>query len=341
MNTRRMEIGFFFVLLAIALVVSWNLFAPYVNLVVLAGTLAFIFYPAYKDILKFVRFQSLAALITVIAVILIVFLPLGFFATKIFSEATSLYTLLAPNGGVDIGSTINNFTQSNLSGLHLPQVTMDLGTLMRQILDWFVQNLGSLFSNVTQILLGIFLILLGLFYFLKDGENLKKWFFSLTSLEPKYENLIVREVEAMASSVIKGTLVIVLIQSIVAGVGFTIFNLPSPAFWGSLVGIASFIPLVGGWIVLAPAIIYLFLVGQVASAIGLAIWSVVIITFVYNILQPQLMGRGNRVHPYVILLSVLGGLALFGPMGLLMGPLMIAFLLSLFKIYPDLILKRN
>jgi predicted PurR-regulated permease PerM len=341
MNAHKLEMIFFFMLLAIALVISWLIFAPYVSAIVLAGTLAFLFLPAYKNILRLVHHPSPAALITVIAVILIVFLPLGFFATKIFSEATALYASIAPNSGADLSGTVNNLIQSNFGNLHLPQITVDFGTLMRQILNWFLQNLGPLFSNITQILLGTFLSLLGLFYLLKEGENLKKWIFNLISLEPKYEDLIMREMGAIVSSVVKGTIVIALIQGIVAGVGFAIFNLPSSAFWGSLVVVASLVPLVGAWIVLTPAIIYLFLAGQIASGIGLAIWSIVIVTFVYNILAPQLMGRGNKVHPYIILLSVLGGIALFGPMGLLMGPFVIAFLLSLLKIYPDLILKRN
>jgi len=124
-------------------------------------------------------------------------------------------------------------------------------------------------------------------------------------------------------------------------VGFAIFNLPSSAFWGSLVVIASLVPLIGAWIVLAPAIIYLFLMGQIFSSIGLFIWSIVIVTFVYDIVAPQLMRRGSQIHPYIILISVLGGIAVFGPMGLLIGPFAIGFLLCLFKIYPSLILKRD
>jgi len=322
-------------------VVSWFIFAPYVSAIVIAGTLAFLFRPVYRNLLKLVRYETLAALLTVLAVILIVFVPLSFFATKIFNQATALYTLLASNSGADLNGALNNLIQTNFSAMHVPPVAVDFGAFMRQILDWFLQNIGPLFSNVAQILLVAFLSLLGTFYFLKDGKDFKKWVFSFILMEPKYENLIMHEMGTTAASIVKGTLIVALIQGIVAGVGFAIFGLPSAAFWGSLVVIASLVPLVGAWIVLAPAIIYLFLIGQTAAGIGLLIWCGIIVTFVYDIVAPLLMRQGNRIHPYVIFLSVLGGIALFGPMGLLMGPFVIAFLLTLFKIYPDLILKRG
>ncbi|MDP3956663.1 MAG: AI-2E family transporter, partial [bacterium] len=141
--------------------------------------------------------------------------------------------------------------------------------------------------------------------------------------------------------VIKGTLVIAVIQGIVAGTGFLLFNIPNPAFWGSLVVLSSLIPIVGTWLVVAPAVAYLLFTGQTALGISLAVWSVILVNLIYNVLSPQLMRRGNHIHPFVILLSVLGGIVIFGPIGFILGPFIIALLVSLLHIYPKLILKKK
>ncbi len=341
MNTRRLELGFFVALLAIALFLSWLIFAPYVSMLVLAGTLAFLFRPVYKSFLKMFRYSSAAALGTVAVVIMIVFLPLGFFGIRIFAEATALYASLASNGGFDFGAALTHFLQSNFSSVYVPSITINFNAFVRQGLVWFLQNLGPLFSGVAQILFGAFLSLLGLFYFLKDGERLKQWILDCIPLEPKYANQIMHEMGVVASSVVRGTLVIAVIQGVAAGAGFALFHIPNPAFWGSLAALSSLIPLVGAWLVVTPAIAYLFLISQTFSAIGLAIWSVVTINFIYNLLAPQIMGRRNHIHPYVILLSVLGGIGVFGPIGFLIGPFVLTFLFSLLKIYPDFILGRS
>jgi predicted PurR-regulated permease PerM len=333
--------GFFAALLIIALLFSWLIVAPFVGALVLAGVLAFLFRSVYRYLLRVLRFPFAAAACTVIAAIVIVFLPLAFFGMRIFGEATGLYASLSSTGGFDLGGAVNNFFQTHFSGSRLPYVVVDFNTLVRQGLAWFLQNIQPVFSGVAQALFTAFLSILGFFYFLKDGEKLKKWVLDLIPLELKYVNRIMREMGVVASSVVQGSLVVALIQGIAAGVGFILFHIPNPAFWASLVVLFSLIPFIGILIVAVPAVAYLLIVGQTASGIGLAIWSIITVNLIYNILGPHLMGRGNHIHPFVILLSVLGGIALFGPIGFLMGPLIVSFLFSLLKIYPDLVLERE
>lgn len=341
MDTRRLEVGFFVALLALALYVSWLIFAPYVSALVLAGTLAFLFRSVYKYLLRLFRYPSVAALGTMILVIVIVFLPLGYFGARISGEATTLYSSLTSSGRFDFGAALNSFLQTNFSGVQLPAVTVDFNAFMSQGLKWLLQNLVPLFSGVAQVFFGAFLSLIGLFYFLRDGESLGKWVLGLVPLERQYATRIMHEMGTVASSVVRGTLVIALIQGIVAGASFAVFNVPNPTFWGSLVMLSSLIPFVGPWLVVVPAIAYLFFIGETATGIGLVIWSVVAINLIGTMLVPLLMRRGSHMHPFVILLSVLGGIGLFGPIGFLIGPFVMVFLFSLLKIYPDLILKRE
>jgi predicted PurR-regulated permease PerM len=341
MDAHRSETWFFVALLSIAIFLAWLILAPYVSALVLAGTLAFLFRPLYQKLLRVFRNKSITALSIVIIVTLIIFLPLGFLVVRIFGEATALYASLASRGGFDFGTALTNFLHTHFRTFDIPDITLNFNDYVRQGLTWLIQNLGSFFSGVTQIFFTAFLSLLGLFYCLKDGDRLKKWIFETIPLAPKYTEGIVREIESVGSSVIKGTLMVAVIQGVVMGVGFLLFKIPSPTFWGAVVAPASIIPIVGTWLVAAPAIAYLFLTGQTALGIGLLVWSLILINLVYNVLSPQLMHRGVDIHPYLILLSVLGGIGFFGPIGFLMGPLVMALLFSLLRMYTGLIVRHN
>ncbi len=337
MDAHRSQIWFFVVLLAIAFSLTWLILSPYASALVLAGTLAFLFHPLYRKLLRVFRHESITSFVVVILITLVVFVPLGFLSVKIFVDATSLYESLASHGGFDFGISLTNFLHTTFKNFEIPTITLNFNDYFRQGLTLLIQHFGSFFSGAAQILFMSFLSLLGLFYFLKDGERLKKWLLEIVPLPLKYTNEIVHEVEAVGSSVVKGTLVVAVVQGIVMGVGLLLFHVPNPAFWGALVVPASIIPIVGTWLVMLPAIVYLFFTGQAALSLGLFAWSLVFIVLIYNVLLPQLIHQNVHVPPYLILLGVFGGIGLFGPIGFLMGPLVMAFLLSLLRIYPKLI----
>lgn len=341
MGMRRFETGFFIALFLVAVFFSWKIITPYLSVLVLSGTLALIFEPLHRNLLKIFRSGSAVALATVLVAVIMVFLPLGFFAVRIFGEVTTLYSSLSSGGGFDFGIVIERFMATNFPSLFIPDVSVNFNETVRQGLTWFVQNLVSFFSGIAQVLFTGFLSLLGLFYFLKDGKKLKRWLEDFLPLAPKYTEEIMREMSSVISSVVKGTLAVAVIQGLVAGLGFLLFNIPNPAFWGSMVVIFSLIPIVGTWLVVLPAIAYLFFTGQTVLSISLTVWSVVFVNLIYNVLSPQLMHRGNNIHPFVILLSVLGGISVFGPIGFLMGPFVTALLFALINIYPKLVLKLD
>ena len=327
--------------MALALFLFWLVLQPYLTPIVLAGTLALVFQPLYLKLRKSLRSDAGAAMATVLVVIMIVFVPLAFFGARIFTEATSLYGSLTSNGGYDLGAPISKFLQQHFSSLNLPDVALNFNGSARQALSWFTQNLGPLSTGIGQALFGAFLSLLGLFYFLKDGAKLKRWMFSLVPLAPEYKEEILREIRVVTNSVIEGTLIVAIIQGVAAGIGFAIFGIPNPIFWASLVVLFTPIPIIGTWLVVLPAVAYLFFIGNTALSIGLLVWSVILVNVIYNTIAPELMHRGNDIHPYVILLSILGGISFFGPIGFLVGPLIAALLFSLFTIYPSFMLGRR
>ena len=124
-----------------------------------------------------------------------------------------------------------------------------------------------------------------------------------------------------------------LIQGILTAVGFTFFGIPNATLWGSVAAITALIPGIGTALVLLPAILYLYFSGETLFAVGLLLWGMTAVGLVDNFLGPKLASYGMRLHPFLILLSVFGGVGFFGPLGFLLGPLVLSLLFALIEIY--------
>ncbi len=163
----------------------------------------------------------------------------------------------------------------------------------------------------------------------------------ISPLSPENSAEIVNRLQTMTGSVITGTVAMAVIHGILVGLGFLLFGLTNPVLWGLVAVVAAFIPIIGTALVVIPGIFWLVLTQNLAGAIGLALWGILMLGLIDNILRPRLIERRSKVHPLLVLLSVIGGLALFGPTGFLLGPLVLSLFLVLLEIYPALILKRG
>ncbi|MDE2019064.1 MAG: AI-2E family transporter [Patescibacteria group bacterium] len=335
MPSARVEYWFFFILLALAALYSWFVFQPYAGALVLGGALAFLFRPLYRKFASISGNATLSAALVVVIVIAVIFLPLALFGVRIVGEATNLYSSLtgSSSGSQSALAKVLSTVFPNLQG---STASATLDNAARQVLSWFIQNLGSLFSGLAQLFFTALVSLIGLFYFLKEGDALRAWVMDHTPLSRQNTEQVLGEIELVIKSVFEGTLVVAVIQGVVLGIGFFIFGIPNPAFWGALAVIVTLVPIVGTWLVAIPGVVYLFVIGQTAPAIGLLIWSIILINLIYNLITPQFVRRRAAIHPFIILLAVLGGISFFGPIGFLAGPLVVALLISLLKIYPEM-----
>ncbi len=339
-DSKQFENYFLLILLLVVGGLVVYIFFPYLSAIVFAITFAVIFSPLYRYLMKLVRYDWLSALITVLIVVLIVLIPFGFLVTRILTQATHLYTWFAGGNEVRIGDIVNNFLKQHFVSLNLPQI--DITTYLSATLGWIVQNLWPFVGGLAQLALTIFLSLFGMFYILKDGGELQKKISSLIPLQQQYSKRIFDQMERAIYSVIGGSIMIALIHGVEVIAGFWIFGIPNAAFWGSFTVLSAIIPTVGTSLVNIPAIIYLFATGNVVGGTGLLIWWIIIsIVCVDNLLSPQIVHRGMKVHPFLILLSILGGISVFGLIGFLIGPLVLAFFFALTDIYPLLIYGRD
>ena len=138
-----------------------------------------------------------------------------------------------------------------------------------------------------------------------------------------------------------GVLLVSLIQGTLAAIGFTIFGIDRAVLWGAVGAILAMIPGLGTLAIMVPGILFLALTGAVPAAIGLAIWTIVTVIVVDNIIGPQLMSRGNNLHPFIMLTSVMGGISTFGPIGFIVGPVIVTLFTVLLEVYNQYLAREK
>ncbi|MFH1187606.1 MAG: AI-2E family transporter [bacterium] len=335
-NHQKSELYFLLILLAGIFVLAFFIFKPFLYALILAIVFATVFGPLHKKMLAMMRDRKgLAALLATISVLIVVIVPLSFLGIQIFQEATGLYSSLTQNGSAtDLSRGVGDIIQSLTRFSPVPiEFSGDVNQYLKQGLSWLLQHLGSLFANVAKAMVGVFIFLVALYYLFKDGHKLKKAIVALSPLQDIHDETIFSKLALAVNSVIKGNLTVALVQGILTAVGFAIFGVPNATLWGSVAAIAALIPGIGTALVLLPAILYLYFSGEALFAVGLLVWGVVAVGLVDNFLGPKLVERGMRLHPFLILLSILGGMGFFGPLGFLLGPLVLSLLFALLEIY--------
>lgn len=334
-TNKKSELHFLLILIVGALALAFLIFRPFIYALILATVFATAFEPIHKKILKFTHGKnSLAAFLSTITVLITVIVPLVFLGIQIFREATQLYNFLIHGGTNIISQTIENILQNLRKTFPIPaDFSIDTSQYLQQGVNWFVQNLGPLFANIANMVIGIFIFLIAIYCLFKDGKGLKKILTNLSPLENIHDETIFSKIKSAINSVVKGSLSVALLHGVIIAIGFTIFGIPNPALWGSITAILALIPGIGIGSVIFLSVTYLALTGQTLAAIGLLFWGIADTGLVDSYIGPRLIKRGTGLHPFLIVISILGGISLFGPLGYLLGPLTLSLLFALLEIY--------
>jgi len=351
MTTPRLQIGFFVVLIGAAFALTLWLFLPFLAPILLAGVLAIVFYPIHIRLYrKMENWPSIAAAISTVFILLVILAPLTFFGWLVVQESVSVYQDVVAEGSATsvVFTTIESIENAIEALLPIERFTFsdyispeDTKQYVLGVLTWVRDHIGTVFSQVVEYSLAIFIMVIALFSFLRDGQRFVVRLIELSPLANGFDEQIVARVGVAVNSVIRGEVVIAMLQGILTGVGFWVFNIPNPAIWGLVAAIAAFIPTAGTTVVFIPGILYvLYTVGWL-PAVGLFAWGAVLVGLLDNVLRPVLIDRGMNIHPFLILISVFGGLHVFGPIGFVAGPVILGFFFALVEIYPVLIVQLS
>lgn len=329
---------FFLFLLLAVFVLTLFIARPFFNVLALAAVASVVLYPLYEWLKRRLAGSSrLAAVVLIVFVLLVVFLPLGFLIRQVGYEAASLYRQLAVGGSEQLAS----FNQKLAAFWPAVLPPLDLENYLSRILGWLVDNSGQLLAGTVTVSWKIIFWILALYYFLKDGVRFYREVLHLSPLADRDDEAIAGELRATVKAVVTGALLIAALQGTLVGIGFTLFGLSHAALWGSLAAVAALIPGVGTALVLIPGILSLWWQGELAAALGLLVWGAVMVGLIDNLLAPVLYGRGGKTHPLLILVAVVGGLGFFGPSGFILGPVTFSLLVALLNIYQNRLLTHE
>ncbi len=342
---------FFGVITILVLYFSYLVIKPYLIDIFMAIVLFFTAKPLHRVLTRTLfGMRTLASLLTCLILALVILIPLFSLVSIIANQALEFSGVVRQgmqSGHLWQGVTAKvNALQAYLVHLNLPlppeQIKLDqiVQTVLTKASEFVYTNAIGLLKGFTYFFLDLVLVLFIAFFMFIQGDDFIEEIIQLSPLEAAHNQEILREAETTIKATLWGTVIVAVVQGILGGVGFLIFGLPQPAFWGTVMIPAAVIPVVGSALIWGPAAVYLLVVGQVGAGVGLILWGGVLVSAIDNVLKPLLM-KGSRSTPSIfILFSILGGITYFGMIGFILGPLILSFLLALLRIYQKTILMQ-
>ena len=323
---------------AIALYLCWLMLRPFMGVLAWAVVLVIVFYPVHKKIASRIRRRSWSAILSCVLVVLIVVLPLALVTLAVIHE----FNKVAPNLPSQLAELSSR--QPAIFGRLSEWIQSHFGINMLDWQDFFIQQLrnlsqrllGASFNLVGNIITSIikaFFVIFTMYYLFRDADKIiNKLPDALPLSREQSETLIFRTQQVVNASVY-GVVTIALVQGLLAGLAYWILGIPSPLLWAVLTGFVCMIPIAGSFLVWLPLAIYLIATGHWIKALLLIAWGALVISTIDNLLRPKLVGTQTRLHELFIFFSVLGGISVFGLLGIVLGPVVLAITLGLLQTF--------
>jgi len=332
-----------FLLLVAAVTVAfiWVLW-PFYGAVLWGAAIAILFAPLYRKIRSRLRGRAnLAAGATLLIIVASVIVPLILVGVLLVRQAAGVYDRLQA-GNVDfqsylmqIAEAAPNWVTGVLSSIGITNLDLEqpLAAGLRAASQFLAGQLVLLGQNTFVFVIGLFVMLYLLFFLLRDGDALARRLNDAVPLRPEQRRALAEKFTMVIRAMIKGTLAVAVVQGALGGLIFWLLGIPAAALWGVVMGILSLLPAVGSPIIWGPVAIYLLATGELWQGLILLAYGALVIGLIDNVLRPILVGKDTRIPDYVVLISTLGGLALFGVNGLLLGPVIAALFLAVWDIF--------
>jgi predicted PurR-regulated permease PerM len=323
------------VIFGIAAYLCWLMLQPFVGVLMWAVVLVVVFYPVHRRVEAWTGNPGSAAAISTALVILTILLPVVGVTFAVGRELRGAVEHLQGGVGhiIDLPALrpfvrwLDQYVDVD-AWRSSEYVTQHLQAWSAAIAAPTLMFVGGILNALVQTLLVVFTM----FYFFRDARPLRHALYEIVPLEYEQSHDIVVRTREVIGATIYGVLAISAIQGVLGFLIFFALGLPSPLLWGVVMFLMSMIPMAGAFVVWVPAALYLLLVGSYVKAILLGIWGVLVIGSIDNFLSPRLVGRRARLHELLIFFSVLGGLQVFGVLGLVIGPVLAAITLALIEV---------
>lgn len=343
-TSQNMILWFFLACFLISISLMGWLLSPFFSIIVMGAVVAGAFHPVYRLLTAHEKIRvGWASFLTCLLIFFILFVPIVFFVGVLAQEAYELVQLAKSPA---LSSFINtHFTNSALldrinpllanfdiavTGEELNKTISDIG---RAVGLFLYDQARAIASNTLSFLASFFLMLLIIFFLLIDGPKLVQFLIDLSPLPEEQDTQLIGKFSDMAGAILVGNGLCGVIQGLAGGVLFWLFGLPSAFLWGVIMSLLAFLPIIGIGAVFMPTVIFLFLTGRIGASLFFVLFYLLLSGSVEYILKPRMVGKRVQMHTLVVFLSIIGGLKLFGILGIIYGPLVATAFLTLTNIY--------
>jgi predicted PurR-regulated permease PerM len=312
--------------------------APFLIPLAWSAVLAIFFFPAFLLLSKRLSVTK-AALLSTIGVTLILIVPVLIvllFAGREAVEITARISTLISSGGVVVPVSMTEAIRH-----HLPQSLQDLDFMgplqqgMERVASYLAGSLGRMLKNLFSFIVNLFILLFALFFVFRDGESILRALRHLIPFEKNIQDEMLKESRDLIFASVAVALLIAAIQGVLGGTAFALTRLPAPVFMGVLIAFFSIVPVVGSALIWAPAALWLGLNGSWGKAVLVVIICGGVAGLADNLVRPMLLRNRTRLNDLLLFISILGGLQVFGLLGLVAGPTIVAAALGVFRVYTE------
>lgn len=337
LSKSRVSPWFLLALLVLLGLMAFRLVAVFLSYLLFGLFLAYLTHPGYRWLLARMRNPTAAASIMLLVILLVGIVPLALLVGALVNQVQQM---IAAAGVADPQAVVDALAHrvNALLGLSAqPSGSSPGSSLVNDIYD-NLQDAATAWVRdlpraMLEAILGIFLLVYVLFYSYTDGE---RWLTALREMLPMqadHRDALFRDVGHVVRGVMYGTILMSALQAGLAALGFAIFGVPNIALWSVLVFILALLPIVGAPFIWVPWGVYLIYTGETFNGIGLLLYSAILVNGIEHIIRPKLIGSVANIHPLVVLLGVVGGLAIFGFIGFVLGPLVLSVFLTVLNLY--------
>lgn len=320
------------VLLGILIVLAFLLLKPILMSIIAAIILAFVFVPLYNKIKKILRSSNLSATIVLIILLLLIIIPLWFLTPILLNQSIEIFM---NSQKMDFVTPLKNIFPSLFES---EQFSNEIGSIIYSFVTKITNNAMNLISNVIlnfpTLLFQLIVVIFTFFFALRDNEKLISYIQSLLPFPEKTEKQLFKSSKDITFSVLYGQIILGVLQGLFAGVSFFLFGVENALFLTLIACLAGIFPIIGTSIIWFPVGVYLIINGFIWPAVGVFFFGI-IGWFVENAVKPILISKRTNIHSSVILLGMIGGLFFIGLWGVVLGPLILAYLLIVLEIYRD------
>ena len=318
-------------LILVLVVLSFLVLRPILLSIVFGLILAYAFLPVFRAIYKVVKERNTSALSVCVLILLIIFIPLWFLIPLVIQQAFDMFNLVQT---IDISEIVETILPTSSDQVRRETISI-ISNFIGKITLASLNTLAGFLLDLPVVLLHLAVIIFVFFFTLRDQDKLKEFMSGISPFKKDREKILINKFKDMTSSIIFGYILVGIIQGVATGIGLLVFGVPHALLLTVFAMFAAVIPLVGAWLIWIPVAVYLFLAGNMIQAIIFTLYCALFVSSIDNLLRPYIVSKKTGVPSVIVLIGMIGGLFVFGILGIILGPLVLSYLILFLEAYKN------